>query len=190
MDRRGFLSLVLAVTLALTAIATLGMLKLMQDWRRLTREQIALDRCTGKAALELKRTLNQTESLNREVERLRVAIAAATLQPAVAVPLRQALLVAVGAQTFLLGRWKFKQAQWFFPGACEGYRHLPVPLPNVPYTRPPPDGLGPRPLVWTAAHHSLRIRAEGKHRRAAAETWREGATTDVDEKWKAKWIRP
>jgi hypothetical protein len=134
----------------------LGLLGLALKKRRQIELQYALDRCVGQTALQLQRWMQELENLNLA---LLVARAGASVPiPPVAAASRVAVFASAGTQQWILLRWTTKQVQWLARGGCgDADWALPTPLPSHGLYRPPPDGLGPRPLQLRKSQTPTRI---------------------------------
>lgn len=143
----GAVSAPLLVALLGIAFMSLGTWGVMRRWRQMAELQLRLDRCAGEAALELKGHLEAIESANRQMRALRAGEVAAVPAGASAA-LEAALQAEVARQEVARARWRLRQARWLLERGCEGLGDLPSPLASMPWERPPPDALGPRPLRW------------------------------------------
>ncbi|NDD92424.1 hypothetical protein EBZ37_10100, partial [bacterium] len=73
----GVLHLPLALGLGVMAMTCLSLLAIGNYWLGLVRVQLALDRCTGETALELRGRLQSLESTNQKISVLRISAAGA-----------------------------------------------------------------------------------------------------------------
>ena len=67
MNRKGSLGLVAILLLASITSAYLTLFYVRDRWLNIVSEQRELDQCTGKAALETKKMIEQIEALNRKI---------------------------------------------------------------------------------------------------------------------------
>ncbi len=194
-DDRGALSLPMAIALMAIAIAGMGIWGLLRHWRHQVELQLRLDRCVGKTALDLKRSLLAIEGENAEIRRIRIALLALTLEPPAKAALESALLVEVGRQETELALWEGRRLAWLARRGCDGRGDSPVPLPGQSWQRDPPDVNGPQPLRWTlGVGKKLHIELVHLPRAAAAEVTgnrTKGAFhVDVGSDWRANWEVP
>jgi hypothetical protein len=174
------LSLVLAVSIAFG----LGTWGLLRNWRSLVEIQLRLDRCAGETARELRVTLRRTRDLNQAIFVARTTLAATVVAPQVAALARKALQAAVAGQEMLIAGWNLKRGLWLARQGCGGGGRA-ASLPALPWTRDPPDLIGPQALRWTGGRE-LRIQLSHGPRHAAAVI--EGDLKDGD--WRLSWTRP
>jgi hypothetical protein len=200
-NETGALSLPLLAALMAISLAGMGTWGVMRHWRHVIELQLRLDRCVGEAALDLRQTLGRIEKENLAMEAARAAVAIGTvLAPEAAAALREALEAAVAAQEAEIGRWQIRRGLWIARRGCgeESWLWTRAPaLPKMPWHRPPPDVLGPKPLDWTGGQEPLRIELARAPRASAALVWidPDGRPGKLGEwknelSWKAAWTVP
>ena len=186
----GALSVLLLLLLLATTFLGTGSWGLMRHWRHLMELQLRLDRCVGHTALELKRVLGRIETSNRRLRLWRAAQAATILAAAPPGQLRGLMGLEVARQDLERLGWQARQIRWITSRGCDGLSDLPIPLPTMEWVRPPPDVLGPQPLVWERSE-GVRLKLELAHvpRAAAALVQRDGGGIKGGF-WKAAWSAP
>lgn len=181
MSRDGSIALFLLPTFILLS-AALGLVTIEFRWRRVVSTQLRLDRCIAKTALELKASIERIEAMNSKIKALRLAIPPALLKPPVAKALQESLRALVFVQDAELRRWNgAKRAQWLLKRGCGHRSDRAAPLPEQPWTRPPPDPIGPRGLVWSNARNPLRIAVIHGKRTSHARIEK------IEHTWRASW---
>ncbi len=185
--RDGALQLALGTALAVAAIATLGCLAIAQHWTRTVRIQLEIDRCTGRAALELRNHLGSIERSNETLGVLRAAVAAslATGNPGAISAARAATTAAARLQDLELLSWKQRQLRWILGPECRSSPPATA-LPDLPFRRPPPDLWGERLLQWQSPaprRFSIRVRRNGRRSESFI-------FSGADERWSASWSPP
>lgn len=188
-NERGALQIPLLLALALVVTSGLLLWGMFRHWRFLVETQLRMDRCTGEVALVLKSTLEAVESGNRRLEALRITFAAASAIPGAQAPVAAAMTAETLKQDASLLRWKALSAAWVGRLRCGDSRDAPEPLPALHWLRPPPDPLGPRPLVWTEGivPGEFILRLAHAPRISWARIQREKGMT---EGWNANWVFP
>ena len=157
MNRDGSTALFFLPVLILLS-AALGLVTIEFHWRRVVSTQLRLDRCIAKTALELKASIERIEAMNSKIRALRLAIPPALLKPPVAKALQESLRALVFVQDVELRRWNgVRRTQWLLQRGCGHRSDRATPLPEQPWTRPPPDPIGPRALIWTDARKLLSV---------------------------------
>ena len=189
--------LLLSIVLGGAAFSALGYSLL---WRSKASLQLRLDRCVEKTAAELVSVQNAIEfgNIRMRVERAAAAAAAVPTFGASIDEAQPVLEGEVALQEVQRARWILRQARWIGERGCEGRSDLFLPLPNLKWSRPAMDPLGPQPLAWEGSE-KLTIRLWKMNRfssaRVAGNSEKEeaNAETAVGErllgKWKAAWIR-
>ncbi len=162
--------------------------------------QLRLDQCIGKKAWELRDTLKLLSQRNQEIQKLRIAIQAAYLQPELIPPLETALMGVVAHQEFTLLNWQKNQIQWLATKGCGRKGDYPIPLPSLHFLRKPPDRLGPHPLQWKGSFPTaFHLQAGHPPRYAAAKvtSTQNKLNGDInfdpifqDSSWKTHWTTP
>jgi hypothetical protein len=182
---RGMISAALVLGVGAIAAAAFGLLFALHRHHRLTRLQLELDTCAGRAALELRATQRAIEGANRRMRAERAAAAATTvLLPPAAAALKAALTAEVALQDLRRQSWELRRLSWLAAAGC-GTGAAPPPLPALAWHRPPPDSLGPRPLEWRpGAGRRLKITLRHRHRGSAAVV--EDRSKGGD--WRAQWV--
>ncbi len=167
----------------------MGILGLNARWSRLTKEQLELDRCVGRAALLTKRDLTRLEFLNHRIIELRALILAAPHPGAIAA-MKASLQGAYLAQEGIILKWKLKSVEWLNPLFCTEVESSSLPFPNFPYERPPPDLIGAQALKEVSLL-PLRLLRQSSHRRSTATVSKPLAQTHPleKEKWHARWSK-
>lgn len=199
-SERGALTLPMTLMLSVVMVASVGLLSLMFRWRSLAAHQLRLDRCVGSVAIDLRDSLLTIQRINREITGLRASLAVATIAPPVRATLQATLEAEVVRQELERGRWGARRIKWLARRGCDGEGDIPFLLPEQPWTRDPPDFLGPRPLRWTGdlqavfrieLHHSPRhsaaeVSAAGTDSAAGSVGGIVGGSFDT-RNWKASW---
>lgn len=181
----GMISASLALGVGVIAAAALGLLFALHRHHRLTRLQLELDACAGRAALELRATQRAIEGANRRMRAERAAAAATTvLLPPAAAALKSTLMAEAALQDLRRRGWELRRLSWLAGAGC-GTGAAPLPLPALAWHRPPPDSLGPRPLLWRpGAGRRLGIVLRHRYRGSAAVV--EDRSKGGD--WRAQWV--
>ncbi len=177
--------LLLTVVLVAAILFTLGYATF---WRSKAEVQLRLDRCAEGAALALVRIQNTIESSNLRLRAERAA-AAATAVPTYGASIeaaQPALEAEVAIQEAERAEWRIRQARWLAARGCDGRGDLFLPLPNLKWSRPPPDTIGAQPLDWEGSDTRLLIRLWRTNRFTQARVNRSG--DDLANRWKAEWV--
>lgn len=192
--------LLLSVVLVGAALSTLGYAML---WRSKANLQLRLDRCVEDTARELAAVQNAIEGANLRIRTERAAAVAAAV-PTFGGSIRavQPVLVAEAAyQEAQRMRWLLRQGRWIANRGCDRKGDAFAPLPRLNWSRPPPDGIGPRELVWDGKGPRLAIRLWKANRFSQARVTRSGNPEEEGNaenespgsppfpRWKAAWIR-
>lgn len=167
-----------------TVLATLVSIALVHhavSARRTVLEQLRLDRCVGRRALALRDLANQVEGANRTLKALRATLAATGWWPPAASSLRTAIQIVFAFQEVRIVQWWVQQTQWMLHHC--GNWTFALPFGHSPWTRPPPDPLGPRPLERTRNDVEFKTWTR-KLASAALLEWSE----QNPKKWQARWI--
>lgn len=186
-NRDGTLAIPLSLALLILLFSALALWGLLRHWQKLTEIQLRLDKCTGQAALELRNTINFIETANGRIEKIRIALASATLTGALApeavVALRAALTSQIALQDLRKAKWQLKRVSWLATGECTRRGDRPVPLPSLDCQRDPPDEIGQRPLRWKGeVPEDFQIAAYHSPRAAGARVARQKG-----KEWHAEW---
>jgi hypothetical protein len=185
----GVLHLPLGITLLVLAMVSISALGLMRRWRHLVELQLQLDRCVGVTALKLREKLNSLERSNQQIIILRATMLAASVTPPTRAATQTALNAMVIYQESLLMSWQAKRTEWLIRRGCSDASGLAVPLPSLPWTRDPPDALGPMPLRWPQSNsRELHVQLSKRPRHSAAQV--EGNQDGTQIRWKATWTTP
>lgn len=141
----------MGILLVVISSTGIGMLGLLQLWQHKVGVQLTLDGCAAELGLELRDT-------QRELERLNLLITTARTAQA-----PQAAIAAAALQEGLIQRWNLRRI------AQLGRRQCPVPVRRVPeflrplpWKRPPPDPLGPGPLIWEGPEVRIHLARFGR----------------------------
>ncbi len=110
----------MAIALVVIAIAGMGIWGVLRHWRFEVALQLRLDRCVGKTAMDLKRSLDAIEGENAEIRRIRMALLALTLEPPAKAALESALLIEAGRQEAELALWEGRRLAWLASRGCDG----------------------------------------------------------------------
>jgi hypothetical protein len=194
LDERGALGAPLLLSLLAICFMGFGTWGILRHWRHAVETQLKLDRCVGEAALELKASLNRIESSNSRMRKERAGVVVTVIAPPIAAALRTVLMLEMAFQEFERLKWEGRRAMWIARGGCgTTHRDWTSLLPAMKWVRPPPDPLGPRPLVWMAppGPSRLEIRLKEGSRSAGAAVVTGADSTGVifgKRTWKAKWI--
>jgi hypothetical protein len=181
MNREGSTALLFLPVLIILSTA-LGLVTIEFHWRRVVSTQLRLDRCIAKTALEFKASIERIDALNSKIRALRLAIPPAFLKPPVAKALQESLRALVFVQDAELRRWNgLRRTQWLLQRGCGHRSDRVAPLPEQPWTRPPPDPIGPRALVWAHAGSPLRIGVMHGKRSSQARIEK------LERSWRARW---
>lgn len=188
-NERGALQVPLLFALALIVASGTLFWGMFRHWRRLVETQLRIDRCTGEVAQSLESTLETIDSGNRRLEALRASMAASPLLPGSQAPISAAMLAEATRQDMALLRWKALSVAWITRARCGSAADQPAPLPRLEWLRPPPDPLGPRPLVWSSGIQpdQFILRLSHPPRLSGARVWKEKG---LSEEWNAKWVFP
>ena len=186
----GVLHLPLALGLGVMAMTCLSLLAIGNYWLGLVRVQLALDRCTGETALELRGRLQSLESTNQKISVLRIsaagALAAGNLTAIEAI--RKTSNTLARLQDLELLGWKKTQSKWWLHSTCRGSPPK-KPLPEIPFFRTPSDPLGAKPLEWRESQpKSFRIILKKGARRSESFVFRSEKTSNSQ--WTASWRPP
>jgi hypothetical protein len=149
--------------------------------------QLRLDRCVESAAAELTSVQNTIEFSNLRLKTERAAAAAASV-PTFGASIADAqpfIEAEVALQEGERLRWTVRQTKWITERGCDGRGDLFEPLPNLKWSRPPPDTIGAQPLTWDGSER-LVIRLWRANRFAQARVEAKGRS--ISDKWKAQWI--
>ena len=185
----GVLNVPLALLLSTAFFSIFCWIFLLQFWERQVATQLRLDRCVAQVARKMKKTGQNVESMNREIRVLRASAAVATLAPQARIELQAAIAAVSLAQEVLLQSWTLEKMQWISRQACKNIKDSPTPMPSFPWSRLPPDDLGPLPLQWNGGPTGhFFIQSASRNRYAAA--WVEGRPNELQNEWKAKWAVP
>jgi hypothetical protein len=167
----------------------MGVWGLFHHWGTLAQTQLKLDRCAGKAAQDLKRALERTQKLNQAIRIARKSMAVGVLAPEAIAPIKTGLQAAYVAQEAVLVSWRVRQAVWMAHG-CSGTQGFQKPLPSMPFSREPPDPIGPRPLRWSGDGDGFKIQADHRPRHSAASVKGENPNEDGPHQWSLEWTEP
>lgn len=183
LTERGGVSIPLALLLCAVLFASLGLWRVLHDWRMIRDRQLRLSYCIAEHTQKVAARLNRVRNLDRGIRATRAALAVAVV-PQVRASLMatlQALNIWVQAETT---GWSVTAASWRIRRGCGDVPSaLPLMYPPRPWTIEPPDSLGPRPLRWSEAH-ALEIQLAAWPRFSRA--WvlkKEGG-------WRAQWRGP
>jgi hypothetical protein len=185
-SRHGALQLALGTALAAAATAALTSFAIAQHWTRKVRIQLEIDRCAGRAALELRDHLGSLERSNQTLRALRAAVAAslASGNPGAISAARAATTASARLQDLEILSWKQRQIRWILEPECRS--SPPGGLPDLPFRRPPPDLWGDQLLQWRTdvpRQFSIRVRRNGRHSVSFV-------FSRADERWTASWSPP
>lgn len=144
----GSLSLPLLLAIFTLTMSGFGVWGILRHWRFLVETQLRLNECVGVRSQDFKQTLISLASDNRKIRVLRGAIQLATLRPDLIPPLEVALNSVVAKQELSRFQWKAKQAQWLLKQGCGHRGDKAYPLPDLQFTRDPPDTTGPQAIHW------------------------------------------
>ncbi len=170
--------------------ATISSLGYAFLWQSKASLQLRLDRCVESAAAELTSVQNTIEFSNLRLKAERAAAAAAAVPTfgASIVDAQPVFEAEVALQEGERLRWIVRQAKWIAERGCDGRGDLFLPLPNLKWSRSPPDSIGVQPLTWDGRER-LVIRLWKSNRFAQARIDAKGLTTRaLTDKWKAQWI--
>ena len=185
MNRKGSLGLVAILLLASITSAYLTLFYVRDRWLNIVSEQRELDQCTGKAALETKKMIEQIEALNRKIVITRVAITSllASGQAQLVPPLRITLAGCVTLQNSIRIKWEWLQTRWIGQIFCQKPRALHFPVSPFPWTRPPPDHIGRHAYKWKSKQqHKFLFRLQTKRNRSLAKL-----SKNSKDSWHARW---
>ena len=146
-DSAGQLALPICLALTILMGGAIGVLTLRLNWRSQVQTQRRIDQCVQSRAMELVHLQNELEVANNALIAARAVKHTAPAPPVVAAA-AATIAAAVLLQELLRGSWRFKQALWLTRRGCDATADRPLPLPNLLWTRDPPDGDGPKPLHW------------------------------------------
>ncbi len=191
MNERGVLHFPLAAALGIAAIVGLSLLGALWKWRKVTEAQLRIDRCVAETALSLKDRLAELESANDEIRIIRAALLV-DVEPSSRATLTAALNLEVARQEMIRSSWETRRITWLAQRGCDGRFDVAHPLPAMPWTRDPPDSIGPKPLRWTGSEPKrMELRLSHYRRRSAARVEKrekEGIhDLSIKAKWRAKW---
>jgi hypothetical protein len=186
-DESGILHIPMALMTVLFFVTGLGLWGVLHHWKSLAQTQLRLDRCTGETALELKMKLQTIASANEQMKVLRVSEAAAVTPQATAA-FQLAIEAEVLRQEKARADWSVNRMSWTAQSGCGGHGDSGFPLPDLSWTREPPDALGPQPLNLDELPKAFRIQLNHQPRASAAEV-SSGNPYDRTS-WHARWIPP
>ena len=146
-NERGAVTVPLMLACIILTLSGLGTWGVLRHWRFVAETQVRLDRCTREAALELKATQQLIERTNAGIHAARLLILVNMPDPPALAAARTALAVLVLRQDAALLAWKGRRVAWLLPTHCGDPGDLRLPLPELDWTRPPPDPVGPQPLA-------------------------------------------
>jgi hypothetical protein len=144
----GYLLVPLVLALMMTALSGLGVWGLLRHWRFAVETQLRINRCLGEVAREFRDVLHSLESANQRIVALRASIVAASVQPWLIPSLEAALSLEVAGQDLIQMKWTARSLKWLVIQGCGHRGDVAMPLPQLKYNRPPPDGVGFQPLEW------------------------------------------
>ncbi len=192
-SENGAVSVPIALLVGISMSFGIGTWTLLHRWRVLTALQLRLDRCTGEAVQDTRKAFERIQLLNRAIRVARATLEASIVLPEAAEAAHEALKVAAAAQEALAGAWRAKRAFWVIRRGCGGSGDRASALPALPWTRDPPDVIGPKPMRWDSDSSTFRVQATNGTRRSAARLGPgKGVQDDGDEprSWSVEWIRP
>ncbi len=184
--------LLLSVVLGGAAFSSLTYAAL---WQSKVRLQLRLDRCIEEVALELVEIQNTIEraNLRMKVERATAAAAAVPSMGGSIKAVQPLLAIEVTLQEAERLRWTLRQARWIANRGCDRRGDLLLPLPNLRWSRPPMDSIGPQPLEWSEKSSQLTIRLWKINRFSQARISNETESSSHQNhpltRWQAAWIR-
>jgi|GEM_PF-2865399 len=189
-SRSGAVTLPLSLLLGCAFVASIGAWSLLRRERKAEELELHLLNCIGYRAQLFRDLQNRIEETNDAIRTTRAAIAASTLLPAALPELSAALLATVSLQDMDLTAYQFQSQTWWLARPCRGLAlHSTSHAPRfVPWRRPAPDPIGPRPLELIPpgeGPHEFQIKsASGKIHRSA------GARVLLDppgDRWSSHW---
>jgi hypothetical protein len=186
-DEAGVLHIPMALVTVLFFVTGMGLWGLLHHWKSLAQTQLRLDRCTGETALELKMKLQTISSANEQMKVLR-ASEAASPSPQATAALQLAIEAEVLRQEKARADWAVDRMSWSAVGGCSSHGDSGSPLPDLSWTREPPDALGPQPLNLDELPKAFRIQLNHQPRASAAEV-SSGNPYDRTS-WHCRWIPP
>lgn len=147
---KGSLILPLALILAFSSIAALGLVDLIFMERKKIETQFQLDRCVGSLAIEFGDILNQIEKSNSWMSKLRWGASPGELLGIIPPGVReQGQKGIVYYQEALHIKWLSTLISWMIPGSCMDGGDIPYFSQDPwPMHRPEPDLLGENGLEW------------------------------------------
>lgn len=147
LSNTGQMTIPFLLFLSLSFFTGISVLALITRWKRQVHHQLRLDHCVGTTARSLAQLQNQIETQNRLIQATRLAIAAASFNPSAIPALKATLKAQVLLQESFRQSWNLKQITWLSSLGCDGKNDFPMPLPNLGWTRNPPDLIGEKPLI-------------------------------------------
>lgn len=178
----GFVLLPLALLIVVALLFVAGFFGIYNSWLKSVDLQYRLDKCVANRSLSLEKHLNRIEKMNKAIFALRAAILASVLLPETTSALQSSLRATVLLQDSIIAKWKLESAAWALKRGCDNKNDLPLPLPQMPWIRDPPDLIGFQALYWPADREkSLKIRILHPPRSAAA-------LIKFDNDWSSQWI--
>ncbi|MBI4925301.1 MAG: hypothetical protein HY843_05185, partial [Bdellovibrio sp.] len=118
LNRHGFLNIPLCICYTAFALMLFGTLGLLRRERHLVETQLRLDRCVEKTAINLHKTLNKIEDLNKDI-RMTSAELMVDIEPNSRIALQIKLSADVMAQEMIVRSWPKNQAQWIAQQGCD-----------------------------------------------------------------------
>lgn len=140
---------------------------------------------------ELLNIQNTIETSNQRMQMERAAaLAAAAPTFGESIEAAKMILAAeVALQETARLRWSTRQGLWIMRRGCDQRNDRILPLPNLRWTRPPPDPLGPRPLEWQGTKRlQIALWGENRFSQATAEGNKNEAMR-YGKFWNGKWIK-
>ena len=181
-DNTGSISFTfLTLTLVFISRST-ALIHVFAQWRKQAAEQIKVSHCVATEAIRMKRQLNSLKKVNLTMKTLRKIAFSALLTPSALAGIRSGLKMLRTYQNLEILYWKIQSTQWKLKAGCAKPIWRLNPLPKFPWRKPPPDWLGPRPLIWNSKQNEFRIQSGRETRRAAATIFKDQSFT-----WKLKW---
>ena len=151
-------------------------------------DQLRLDQCVAQKAVELKSTLQALSASNLRMEAVRAAAEPFVAYPPALAPFTAELTVEFGIQEALQAKWEIERMKWLIPGACGGATDFTLSMPDLSWTRLPPDIIGEFPFEWEST--DFRIEVRDLQHAAAAQVTQSGAENEILGNWKARWQVP
>lgn len=186
---QGAVSILLALILSLFAMSNIGIFLYLARWHFQSKTQLRLDRCVAKTALNLRAKLNEIETLNLEMKAVRASIASIPV-PGAQESLRATLYALFLRQEWLTRTWDLERARWIGQRGCDQKNDVPWPLPRMPFTRPLPDSLGPKPVDNDSSSPDpvqLKIRLLHPPMGTGAEAFQEQKSNGFKINWQVQW---